>query len=115
MTPVLANVGRFENVTNYSELFAEFIGLFHGVCGADADDFPDGRLSACVFPPRAGLTSPNAADLKTLCPDCSNGSATAKFLPRMDARRLLVELRRATGADQLVIRDWLLRKYPRGD
>ena len=85
------------------------------MCGADADDFPDGRLSACVFPPRAGLTSPNAADLKTLCPDCSNGSATAKFLPRMDARRLLVELRRATGADQLVIRDWLLRKYPRGD
>ena len=82
------------------------------MCGADADDLSSGRLSVCVFPPRAGLSSPNVVDLKTLCPDCKEGSATAKFLPRMDAKRLLVALRRATDTDQLAVLDWLLKKYP---
>lgn len=35
LTRALADVGRFENVTDYSELFADFIGPFHDVRGAD--------------------------------------------------------------------------------
>jgi 5-methylcytosine-specific restriction endonuclease McrA len=49
-------------------------------------------------------------DLKTLCPDCDDGFETAKLLPRMGAPELIAELRRATVADQLAMRDVLRRK-----
>jgi hypothetical protein len=52
-------------------------------------------------------------DLKTLCPDCDEGFATAKLLPRMNAQALLVQLRRATVADQIEVLKWLLTKYPK--
>ena len=51
-------------------------------------------------------------DLKTLCPDCDDGFATAKLLPRMNAQELLVQLRRASVADQLEVLKWLLKKCP---
>jgi hypothetical protein len=35
LTRALADVGRFENVTDYSELFADFIGPFHDLRGLD--------------------------------------------------------------------------------
>ena len=54
----------------------------------------------------------SALDLKTLCPDCDDGFATTKLLPRMNARELLVQLRRATAADQIEVLKWLLKKYP---
>lgn len=52
-------------------------------------------------------------DLKTLCPDCDEGFAMAKLLPRMNAQELLVQLRRATVADQIEVLKWLLKKYPK--
>lgn len=52
-------------------------------------------------------------DLKTLCPDCDEGFATAKLLPRMNAQELLTQVRRATVADQLEVLKWLLKKYPK--
>ena len=54
----------------------------------------------------------SALDLKTLCPDCDDGFATAKLLPKMNAQELLVQLRQATVADQLKVLKWLLSKYP---
>jgi 5-methylcytosine-specific restriction endonuclease McrA len=51
-------------------------------------------------------------DLKMLCPDCDEGFATAKLLPRMNAQELLVQLRRATVADQIEVLKWLSTKYP---
>ena len=35
LTRALVDVGRFENVTDYSELFADFIGPFHDLRGLD--------------------------------------------------------------------------------
>jgi 5-methylcytosine-specific restriction endonuclease McrA len=55
----------------------------------------------------------SALDLKTLCPDCDEGFAMAKLLARMNAQELLVQLRRATVADQIEVLKWLLKKYPR--
>jgi hypothetical protein len=52
-------------------------------------------------------------DLKTLCPDCDEGFATAKLLPRMNAQELLVQVRRATVGDQIEVLKWLVKKYPR--
>lgn len=53
-------------------------------------------------------------DLKTLCPDCDEGFANAQLLPRMNAQDLLVQLRRATVADQIEVLKWLAKKYSRG-
>lgn len=52
------------------------------------------------------------ADLKTLCPDCDEGFATAALPPHMNATQLLRELRRASVVDQLAVLDWLKKKYP---
>jgi len=38
-------------------------------------------------------------DLKTLCPDCDEGFAKTKLLPRMNAQELLVQLRRTAVTD----------------
>ena len=54
----------------------------------------------------------SALDLKTLCPDCDDGFATATLLSRMNAQELLIKLRRATAADQIEVLKWLLKKYP---
>ena len=111
----MSNVGTGREHISSAEIDAAVLardGNICQMCGADANDLSGGRLSVCVFPPRAGLSSPNVVDLKTLCPDCKEGLATAKFLPRMDAQWLLVALRRAAGADQLAVLDWLLKKYP---
>lgn len=35
LTRALTDIGRFENVTDYSELFADFIGPFHDLRGVD--------------------------------------------------------------------------------
>jgi hypothetical protein len=45
----------------------------------------------------------SALDLKTLCPDCDDGFAKAKLLPRMNAAQIVAELRRAMRADQLAV------------
>lgn len=54
----------------------------------------------------------SALDLKTLCPDCGEGFARAKLLPRMNAKELLVQLRRAMVADQIEVLKWLSTEHP---
>ncbi len=51
-------------------------------------------------------------NLRALCSVCNEGLANLS-LPRPPAERLLMQLRRAAGADQLKVLDWLVRKYPR--
>ncbi len=50
-------------------------------------------------------------NLRALCSVCNEGLANLS-LPRPPAERLLIQLRRATGADQIKVLDWLIRKYP---
>ncbi len=81
------------------------------MCGAGEDE--SSRLTVAVFPPRSIEKTPEAIDLKTLCDECADGVATAVFQPRMNAEELLVQIRRATGVDQLEVLKWLLKKYPK--
>ena len=82
-------------------------------CGADASDVGGKAKMRVGFIPRndASLTL-TEADLKTLCPDCDEGFATATLFPRMNAKALQQEIRRATVSDQLAVLDSLLKKYP---
>ncbi len=85
-------------------------------CGADANDV-GGQDRMCVgFIPRndASLALTDA-DLKTLCPDCDEGLASATLFSRMSATELLKEIRRATVSDQIAVLDWLLTKFPQRD
>ena len=82
-------------------------------CGADASDVGGKEKLRVGFIPRndASLALTDA-DLKTLCPDCDDGFATATLFPRMNAKYLQKEICRATVPDQLAALDWLLKKYP---
>ncbi len=82
-------------------------------CGATANDFGGTDKMVVGFIPRNDLSlALTGADLKALCPDCDEGFASAVLLPRMNAAKLQIEVRRATVADQLSVLDWLLKKYP---
>ena len=50
-------------------------------------------------------------NLRALCSVCNEGLANLS-LPRPPSERLLMQLRRAAGADQVRVLDWLVRKYP---
>lgn len=50
-------------------------------------------------------------NLRAICSVCNEGAANLT-LPRPEAHKLLMQLRRAPGTDQLEVLDWLLRKYP---
>lgn len=82
-------------------------------CGATSEDIGGRELMRVGYVTRNDESVKNTTlDLKTLCPDCDDGFATAKLLPRMNAQELLVQLRRATVADQIDVLKWLLKKYP---
>lgn len=82
-------------------------------CGATSTDIGGQELMRLGYLARNDESIKNSTlDLKTLCPDCDEGFATAKFLPRMNAQELLVQFRRATVTDQLQALKWLLKKYP---
>lgn len=82
-------------------------------CGADASDVGGKTKMRVGFIPRndASLILTDA-DLKTLCPDCDEGYGTATLFPRMNAKALQQEIRRASASDPLAVRNWLLKKYP---
>ena len=75
-------------------------------CGADANDIGGKAKMRVGFIPRNDVSLQlRDADLKTLCPDCDDGFATATLFPRMNAKDLLQEIRRATVSDQLAVLD----------
>ncbi|WP_099270659.1 HNH endonuclease [Pseudomonas sp. ICMP 561] len=52
------------------------------------------------------------ANLRALCSVCNEGASNLTLI-RPDLRKLLVQVRRATSADQLELLAWLLKKFPR--
>ena len=55
--------------------------------------------------------SDDAGNLRALCSVCNEGAANVT-LDRPSASKLLAQLRRAPGSDQLDVLEWLARKYP---
>lgn len=51
------------------------------------------------------------ANLRALCSVCNEGAANLT-LDRPSYEKLIVQIRRATGSDQLKALEWLLKKYP---
>jgi len=51
------------------------------------------------------------SNLRALCSVCNEGAANLT-LDRPSHEKLLIQIRRATGADQLEVLKWLARKYP---
>lgn len=53
----------------------------------------------------------DAANLRALCSICNEGARNLT-LDRPSAAKLLIQIRRATGTDQLEVLKWLLKKFP---
>lgn len=52
----------------------------------------------------------DARNLRAICSVCNEGAANIT-LARPDAAKLLAQIRRAPGTDQVAVLDWLIRKY----
>lgn len=52
----------------------------------------------------------DAGNLRAICSVCNEGAANIT-LARPDAAKLLAQIRRAPGTDQVAVLDWLIRKY----
>jgi hypothetical protein len=53
----------------------------------------------------------DAANLRALCSICNEGARNLT-LDRPSSAKLLIQIRRATGSDQLEVLKWLLKKFP---
>ena len=51
------------------------------------------------------------SNLRALCSVCNEGAANLT-LDRPSYEKLLIQVRRATGADQLKVLEWLIKKFP---
>ncbi len=52
------------------------------------------------------------SNIRAICSVCNEGAANLT-LDRPSARKLKIQVRRASGADQLELLDWLVTKYPK--
>ena len=52
------------------------------------------------------------ANLRAICSVCNEGTKNLA-IDTPSARKLLIQIRRATGADQVAVLDWLKKKYPK--
>jgi 5-methylcytosine-specific restriction endonuclease McrA len=55
----------------------------------------------------------DVTNLRAICSVCNEGAKNLTT-DRPSARKLLIQIRRATGADQLTVLTWLRKKYPSG-
>ena len=55
--------------------------------------------------------SDDRSNLRAICSICNEGAANLT-LDRPSAQKLLIQIRRATSADQLTVMEWLIRKFP---
>ena len=55
--------------------------------------------------------SDEASNLRAICSVCNEGASNIT-LTRPEAAKLLAQIRRAPGADQLEVLGWLIRKFP---
>jgi len=51
------------------------------------------------------------SNLRAICSVCNEGARNL-ILERPSMRKILIQLRRATGADQVGVLRWLVRKFP---
>lgn len=87
------------------------------VCGAVAGEphpYDEGRktrlhIGHIVDKSLGGTDDPS--NLRAICSVCNEGARNLT-LDRPSARKLLVQVRRATAADQLEVLRWLVRKFP---
>lgn len=56
--------------------------------------------------------SDDASNLRAICSVCNEGASNA-MLTRPDLQNLLIQVRRATSADQLEALKWLITKFPK--
>ena len=56
--------------------------------------------------------SDEANNLRAICSVCNEGARNLT-LDRPSLQKLLIQIRRATGADQIGVLEWLLKKFPR--
>lgn len=56
--------------------------------------------------------SDDPANLRAICSVCNEGAQTAMLI-RPDLKQLLIQIRRATSADQLEALKWLISKFPK--
>lgn len=55
--------------------------------------------------------SDDPGNLRAICSVCNEGARNLT-LDRPSLRKLLIQVRRATGSDQIAVMNWLIRKYP---
>lgn len=55
--------------------------------------------------------SDEASNLRAICSVCNEGAANLT-LDRPSVQKLLIQIRRAPGAEQLEVLEWLIRKFP---
>jgi hypothetical protein len=55
--------------------------------------------------------SDDPGNLRAICSICNEGARNLTQ-DRPTLRKLLIQIRRATGADQIEVLKWLMRKYP---
>jgi hypothetical protein len=87
------------------------------MCGAVAGEphpYDEGRKTRLhlghVIDKSMGGTD-DLANLRAICSVCNEGAKNLTT-DRPSARKLLIQIRRATGADQIEVLEWLQKKYP---
>lgn len=87
------------------------------MCGAAAGEphpYDTGRKTRLhighIIDKSAGGTD-DPSNLRAICSVCNEGAANLT-LPRPDATKLLMQIRRARGDDQVEVLKWLVGKYP---
>jgi hypothetical protein len=87
------------------------------MCGAVAGEphpYDEGRKTRLhlghVIDKSMGGTD-DLANLRAICSVCNEGAKNLTT-DRPSARKLLIQVRRATGADQIAVLEWLQKKYP---
>jgi 5-methylcytosine-specific restriction endonuclease McrA len=59
---------------------------------------------------KGGIDEPS--NLRAICSVCNEGAQNAMLI-RPDLKQLLIQIRRATSADQLEVLKWLIVKFPK--
>lgn len=87
------------------------------MCGASEGEphHDDGgrntRMRVCHIIPKSMGGSDDPSNLRAVCSVCNEG-ARKLTLDRPSLQKLLIQIRRATGADHLGVLKWLITKYP---
>jgi len=93
-------------------------GFTYQMCGAVAGEpqpFDPGRktrLQICHIIDKSMGGGDDPANLRAICSVCNEGARNLT-LDRPSLQKLLIQVRRATGADQVEVLRWLVRKFRR--